>query len=54
MVERATVVRQAYESFLARDLATLMGLLDPAVRWMRDGKIIRFREYVDLDAPFAG
>lgn len=33
MADNIAVVRQGYESFLEGDLETLLGLLDPAIRW---------------------
>ena len=33
MTDNATLVRQAYQSFLQGDLRAVIALLDPAVRW---------------------
>jgi hypothetical protein len=33
MADNEAVVRQGYESFLKGDIESLLGLLDPAIRW---------------------
>ena len=64
MNANADVVHQAYRAFASGDIPALLDLVDDEVAWsapetlpqggvftVRNGKITRFREYVDLDGP---
>jgi ketosteroid isomerase-like protein len=50
MADNAALVRQAYESFLAGDIGSVMGMLAPAIRWSVPRSVPQGGEFVGLDA----